>query len=217
MMRFVRVVTALLVFLLAGAAVSRAQGTAFEPRWYAEFAVAATLGHKSDSSLGLELGMQMSPTIDVFIEAGHMGNVGTTDLEARAQTVATAIGGTVASTADKVNYLDIGLRYKFTPRNQWHPYAALGIGVARVSPEVLWVVDGVTTDAPPGVTLGNDLTDSLNKFLLMIGGGTTYRFGTRYFVDGSYRYGHIFPKTGAIENDVAIKTQRVQIAFGVRF
>jgi hypothetical protein len=121
MMRFVRVVTSLVVFLLAGTAAARAQVTAIDQRWYAEFTTAATLGHKSDTSLGVELGMMnvAIPDLDVFIEAGHMFNVGTTDLEERAQTIATAIGGTVASTAHKVNYFDIGGRYRFSPRDRW--------------------------------------------------------------------------------------------------
>ena len=37
------------------------------------------------------------------------------------------------------------------------------------------------------------------------------------FVDATYRYGRIFPKTDTIENDVAITTQRVQAGVGIRF
>jgi opacity protein-like surface antigen len=222
MMRDVRVVTALVVFMLAGAAVSHAQTTT-EPMWYGEFTIAATLGHKSDKAVGGEAGMRITPDLDVFVEAGHMGNVGTTDLEARAQIVADFIGGTVGSTAHKVNFGVFGVRYHLPmikPIGKWHPYLAFGAGLARVKPEVTFAVNGtdVTGRLPEfGVQLGSDLTDSLNKAMIVVGGGATMDFKTRYLVDLSYRYGHILGKTGDIENDVAIKTQRVQIGVGVRF
>ena len=68
-----------------------------------------------------------------------------------------------------------------------------------------------------GVQLGADLTDSLNKALVMIGGGVNATFAGRFFGDLSYRYGHILSKTDVIEIDTAVKTQRLQIGVGVRF
>jgi opacity protein-like surface antigen len=219
MMRFARAVTCAVVIVMAGADRSQAQTTS-EPRWYGEIAAAATLGHKSDKAIAVEVGGRLAGTLDVFVEGGHMGNVGTADLEARAQKIANFIGGTVGSTADKVNFIDVGVRYRVPMTGMWHPYVAFGVGVAKVKPEVTFGVGGADVTGRLedfGVQLGSDLTDSLNKTFIMAGFGTTVRFASRYFADISYRYGHILAKTSVIENDVAIKTQRVQAGIGIRF
>src|SRR5262245_17243110 len=119
MMRFVRVQTWLVAFVLMGAAGASAQ-TSTEPKFYAEFTVAATLGHKSDTSVGGEAGYRLSDSIDAFMEATRMFNVGTSDLDARAQKIADAVGATVGSTAHKVTMVNFGLRYRFTTPNRWH-------------------------------------------------------------------------------------------------
>lgn len=51
----------------------------------------------------------------------------------------------------------------------------------------------------------------------MFGGGATVTFATRWFVDLSYRFGRILPKTSVIDLDAAINTQRAQVGVGVRF
>jgi opacity protein-like surface antigen len=53
--------------------------------------------------------------------------------------------------------------------------------------------------------------------MILVGAGATVNFRMKYFADLSYRYGHILGKSGSIEDDVAIKTQRVQIGVGLRF
>lgn len=220
MMRFARLVMCFVIIVLAGVSRSQAQTTS-EPRWYGEIAVAATLGHKSDKAFGGEIGGRLSETLDVFIEAGHMGNVGNDDLEARAQKIAAFLGGTVGSSAYKVNFFDIGLKYRVPMTGMWHPYVAVGVGLAKVKPEVTFGVGGtdVTGELESrGVQLGTDLSESQNRALVMAGGGTTIDFATRYFADVSYRYGHISEtKSG---DEVLIKglsTQRVQIGVGIRF
>jgi len=221
MMRFARLVTCFVIIMWAGASRSQAQ-TASEPRWYGEVAVAATLGHKSDKAFTGEVGGRLSDTLDVSIEAGHMGNVGNDDLDARAQKIADFLGGNVGSTAYKVNFGDIGLKYRVPMMTgMWHPYVALGIGVARVKPEVTFGVGGtdVTGElASRGVQLGTDLSESQSKVLVVLGVGTAINFATRYFADLSYRYGRIGEaKSG---DEILIKglsTQRVQIGLGIRF
>lgn len=219
-MRCTRVVTCFVIVMLAGVSRSQAQ-SASEARWYAEGTAAATLGHKSDSSFGGEVGGRLTDLFDVFIETGHMGNVGNTDLEARAQVIADFLGGTVGTSAYKMNFFDIGVKYRVMETGRWHPYVGLGLGFANIKPEVRFAVNGTdVTDQLPelGVQLGADLSESHNTFLFVLALGTQVNFGTRYFADLSYRYG----RTGEAsdDNEVLIKglnTQRVQIGGGIRF
>jgi len=220
MMRCARLVTCFGIVLVAGVTRLQAQ-SASEPRWYGEFTVGPTLGHKSDVSIGGEGGGRLTDVIDVFVEIGHMGNVGNTDLEARAQKIADFIGGTVGTTAYKMTYFDVGAKYRVMDTGPWHPYVGVGLGFGTIKPEVRWAVGGndVTDQLPSlGVQLGSDLSESHTAFLFMIGGGTTYTFMTRYFADLSYRYG----RTSEVSSDseVLIKglnTQRVQFGVGIRF
>ena len=206
------VIVPAIVMLAISAA--EAQTSAAPPRYFADVNAAATLGHKSDKAFGGEFGMQITLGFDVFVEGGHMGNVATTDLDDRAQLIASGFGATVGSTAEKVNFFDAGVRYRIPiTSNRWRPYVALGFGVASVSREVAFSLNPDEF----GVELGQDLSGSLVKALLMIGVGGDVDFGRRYFAGLSYRYGHIFPRGGAIENDVSIPTQRVQGAVGLKF
>src|SRR5262245_51475306 len=104
MMRFVRVVTCVVIGLTAVAAQSQAQtpGATDESNFYAGLTLGATFGHKSSGSVGGEAGGQVGP-VGIFLEGGHMMNVGTEDLDARALTIANAVGAT-ASASYKVNY-----------------------------------------------------------------------------------------------------------------
>jgi opacity protein-like surface antigen len=220
MMRLVRLVTCLVIVGLAGVSRSQAQTTT-EPRWYGEFTVAATLGHKSDKAFGGEVGGRLTGDVDVFVEGGHMGNVGNTDLEARAQKIANFLGGNVGSSGYKLNFFAIGLKYGVPMAGRYHPYVALGVGLATIKPEVTFGVGGtdVTGDlANRGVQLGADLSDSQNQLFILVGGGLMVNFATRYFADASYRYGRT---SAAKEGDETLikglNTQRVQIGVGVRF
>ncbi len=210
------------VAALCGATVAQAQSAApADGRYSAQIDIAATLGHKSDGSLGGELGYRFNDTWDFYFEFGHMGNVATSNLDSRAQLIANTIGAS-ESTVQKANYYDIGARYKLRPRGPWHPYAVAGLGAATVRTKTDFFVNGqdVTgqlANFTPQIQLGSDLSGSLTKALLVVGVGVTRPFKSRYFVDGSYRVGHIFPKTSVIENDVSINTQRVQIGVGIKF
>lgn len=219
-LRLVRVATCVGFFVAAGISSAQAQ-TAAEPRWYAEVTAAATLGHKSDSAFGAEGGGRLTQMLDVFVEGGHMGNVGNEDLEARAQKIANFIGGTVGSTAYKLNYFDVGVKYKLPVAVKYHPYLALGIGFASIKPEVSFAVNGTDVTGSLdqfGVQLGEDLSESQSSPLFVIGGGLMYDFLKRYFADVSYRYGRT---TQSEDNGEVImqglNTQRVQFGFGIRF
>src|SRR5438445_8254821 len=70
---------------------------------YAEVNVGATLGHKSDKSVGGEVGYRVTTAFDVFFEGGHIGNAATTTFEAKGQAIANSVGASV-SAVEKVNY-----------------------------------------------------------------------------------------------------------------
>jgi opacity protein-like surface antigen len=221
MKRCARIATLWLVgFLCAGAVSAQTQpppqGSDYP--FYGEFVVGTTFGHKAGGLFGAEIGGRISDDFDVFVEGGHMGNVGSTDLDARAQTIANAVNATF-SAAYHISYFDAGLRYKIVvPSPNIHPYVALGVGLAQVNAETVLSIGGTpVTPDQAGVTFGSDLNGTANKVMMVVGVGATWAFHERYFADVSYRLGHIFPKTSTIPDDTSINAQRLQLAIGLRF
>src|SRR5947209_1242403 len=220
MMRFARIVSCAVIGLVGAAAATQAQTPAAstEPSpFYAGVTFGATFGHKSSGSVGAEFGARVSGPAAVFVEAGHMMNVGTSDLDARAQTIANAVGAT-ASASYKASYFAVGVRVSPDLALAYRPYVAIGGGVAHVTAETALAVNGTTV--PPeslGVQFGSDLNGAENKPYFTIGAGVSYPFRNRFLLDASYRYGHISAKTGVIENDKGINTQRLQALVGVTF
>jgi opacity protein-like surface antigen len=214
-MRFARIVSYVVLGLLAVAARGQAQTPASSDTspFYAEFTGGANLGHTSSGTLGAEGGYRISGPYVVFFEAGHFFNVGSDDLDARAKVIGNA--------SYKISYYDAGLRYNFpvvAMKGLLHPYGLVGLGGAQVRAETTLSVNG--TVVPPeslGVQFGDDLNGSVGKFFLTFGGGVNYTIHERYFADASLRYGHIFPRTSVIEGDTGINTFRIQFGVGVRF
>jgi hypothetical protein len=222
MKRFGRCSTLVTVMAACGIGTAHAQtaGTTFPDRGYVELTVGATLGHKSNSSVGVEAGYTLNDEWQLFLEGGRMGNVATSDVDARALTIGNAIGASV-STVQRAAYFDIGAKYRILKEyGKWRPYALLGVGSAGVKTTVNFAINGndVTNQLGQyGVQLGKDLSGSVTKFFLTFGVGANALFGKRYLVDLSYRYGRIFPRTNDIVNDQGINTQRLQAGFGIRF
>jgi opacity protein-like surface antigen len=223
MKRFVRVAIVWLAGTLCiGAVSAHAQTTASsgsDPRVYVEFNGGPTLGHKSDTFIGGEIGLRLVAGLDVFIEGGHMGNAGTARLDTAAAKIATDfLGGTVTSTAKKVNYIDAGIRYHVHAIPVVHPYVLVGGGLAEVKTEATFAVNGTEVNvADRGVQLGGDLSGTTRKTFVVAGVGVNVPFLKRLFVDIGYRYGRIFPKTDDVETDATINTQRVLLGVGVSF
>jgi len=204
--------------LSIGAASAAAQG-APEPRLAIELLAGPTLGHKSSGFVAGELDWKLMDKLDVFVEGGHMANVGTSALDANATLIANAIGGQVGSTSIGVNHFDVGIKFHITPpRPNVEPYVIVGAGFASATTETTFTVNGQVVDpAAVGVQLGGDLSGSNTKAILIFGGGIVYPFGKRYFADFGYRFGGILSKVSDIENDVTIKTQRIILGVGMRF
>ena len=222
MKRFARTAIVWLVGF-TGAAAASAQtptpmpATGSEFPGYVEVNFGATLGNKSDKSVGGEAGYRVAENIVVFLEGGRIGNAATSAFDAKGQKVATAVGAAV-SAVEKVNYFDLGVRYHVPTSMMAHPYVAFGVGVAQVTNETVFSINGAAT-APEnlGIQSGTDLNGTLRSTFMMFGVGVDMTFATRCVVDISYRYGRISAKTSEIENDVPIPTNRVQVGIGIRF
>jgi opacity protein-like surface antigen len=221
MKRFACVVAVCLVSLVGvgiGSARAQAQApAAAESKMYGEFNFGPTLGHQSSAFFGGEFGLKLTGDLDLFVEAGHMNNVGTTDLDDRATVIANYLGGT-ASTAFVVNHADFGVRYNFSVSPKVKPYVLGAVGIANVETQATFTVNGAVVDpATKGVQLGGDLSGTANKTMLVFGFGVNVPFAERFFADLGYRYGTILAKTSNFETDTAIPTQRIILGAGIRF
>jgi opacity protein-like surface antigen len=197
-----------------------AAGTDESRRPYLELNVAATVGHNASGSFGGEAGIRVRNHLDVFLEAGRMRNIATSELDSRAQLIATAVGA-VSSAHYEVNFGDLGIRYRLPismMRGKVQPYVVAGVGLAQVRANTTFTVAGAAvTPSSLGILAGSDLEGALKKPLLMLGGGETVTFKKRFFADATIRYGRIFPRTSQIDSDTSINTLRLQLGVGVRF
>jgi opacity protein-like surface antigen len=211
-----------------GAAVPRAHAQAAagtDTKMSVEVTAGPTLGHKSSSFVAGEFDWRLTPKLDIFVEGGHMANVGTSLLDANANLIAGVIGdvgggsGSVSSSGIKVNHFDAGIKFWIDPFDpRLHPYVIAGLGVASAKTEVNFALNGTVVDpAAYGVQLGGDLSGTQTKTIIVVGGGVTIPVRERYFIDLGYRFGGILSNTSDIENDTAIKTQRIILGFGARF
>jgi opacity protein-like surface antigen len=220
MKRFACVAAVCLVATLGiGARSAQAQAApAADSKMYAEFNFGPTLGHKSSAFVGGEFGYRLTPDLDLVVDISHMNNVGTTELDDRAAIIASFLGGT-AATGFKANTFAFGARYRIPVAANLNPYVLGAVGVAHVKTEVEFTVNGTTIDPAtrPDLQLGDDLSGSTNRTLLVIGFGVNMPFKQRYFADLGYRYGQIFSKTLDNESLGSIPTQRIVLGVGIRF
>jgi len=219
MKRFACVAAVCLVAILCigGSSAEAQTASSADPQWYAELNAGPTLGHKSDAFFGVEAGYRLTSDLFIVAETGHMGNVGTTDLDERAAIIADFLGAT-ASTAFKVNHVSAGLRYNPAIAPSVHPYVLGEIGFASVKTEVEFSANGSVIDpAARGVQLGGDLSGTHGKTMLVFGFGVNLPFKDRYFADLGYRFGYILAKTSNFETDTGIPTQRIILGAGIRF
>jgi opacity protein-like surface antigen len=188
----------------------------------AAFTLGPTFGNKSSMSFGGEVDYKLATEWEAFAEFGRMLNVASEMTDERAALIATSIGAS-PSVASRATYFDVGMKYLLVPfGGGYQPYAALGFGFAHVSQDVVFSVNDSELSEEQlaeqyGVQLGSDLAGSTIKPLFLIGAGITRSFYSRYYLDLSYRYGRIFAKTGTIEDDKGMNTNRLQLGIGVRF
>jgi opacity protein-like surface antigen len=208
----------LVAILAFGVATAHAQAPAGSAP-FATFVAGGTFGHTSGALFGVEGGWPLNPSWDVVVELGRMLNTATGDVDAAASTISQFLsrGGTSASfsATQPATYFDGGVRYRLPPTGRFEPYAGLGVGVARVSRDVEFAVNGnnVTDRLLPdfGVQLGADLAGSESKALVTLGIGAQFTIKRSVLGDVSYRYGRVF-LTGN-----GLNTNRLQFGIGMRF
>jgi opacity protein-like surface antigen len=101
-----------------------------------------------------------------------------------------------------------------SPIGKAQPYIMAGGGIAKVQNNVAFTIGGTDVTAnlqQYGVALGADLSGSVTKAMLTLGGGVTLPVWQRLILDFQYRYGRIFT------DDQAITAQRAGLGLGIGF
>jgi opacity protein-like surface antigen len=186
---------------------------------YGEFVAQAAFGNVTSNSFGGEIGINVLPDLQVFIEGGHMGDVATPSISDAAKLIAGALSQSQPapvgySVKQPVTFGAAGLRYLIPVQSPVRPYVMGGLGLAKVQQQFAVTIGGTdvtSTLDQYGVQLGTDLSGSFTKLLLVVGGGVTYPVWQHLVVDLQYRYGRIFA------DDQGINTHRAGIGVGVRF
>jgi opacity protein-like surface antigen len=214
-MRRFPIALATALVLIAGVAQAQTMpGSPAPPRRFVEFTLGPTFGHTTSLSLGVEGGVPLSESFDVFVEGGRMRNVATSDLDAAAAIVAQFIAGT-GTAKQSVGYFDGGLRYLIPTTGRYEPYVLFGVGVAKVSRSATFTVGGTDVTSQLldrfGVQLGGDLLEDESAALVTFGVGARFNVRGKLVADASYRYARIFLA------EQGLNTNRLQFGIGIRF
>jgi opacity protein-like surface antigen len=189
-------------------------------RGYAEGVAQSAFGNQTSQSYGGEIGLTISPALQIFVEGGRVRNVAPETLATNAQAIATALGsvqpGTVTFVAkEPTTFGTAGLKYVFPLSNtKAQLYALGGFGAARVTQDVHFLIGGtdITSNITQfGIVLGSDLSGDLTKAMMTIGGGVVWPVWEHVIVDFQYRYGRIFVP------DQGINLNRAGLGIGVQF
>jgi len=201
-----------------GASVAHAQAAAGATApWSIGVAGSATFGNRTGGAFGVEVGRRMAHEVGLFAEAGRLLNLGTSDLDARAQRIGTVIGASSDPTY-RVTYVDAGLRYELPAVRRLRPYALAGAGAARVTTVASFSTNGREASlGDAGVRLGADLEGTITNPYLTGGAGAIWNIGNRYALDASYRYGRMLARTSEIDGDTGIDVNRVRLGGVIRF
>jgi hypothetical protein len=211
---------ALAMAILACGRVAAAQPAPAADRGYAELVVQSAFGNVTSQSFGVEAGVTVWPNLQVFVEAGKVRDVATTEIGVAAQTIAGFLSQTQSAVAfsvkEPVTFGVAGVKYLIPLSNSTlRPYVLGGIGIASVSQNVAFTIAGsdVTSSLATsyGVALGTDLSGSFTKPMFVAGGGVMWPAWQRLVVDAQFRFGRI------LADDGGINVSRAGIGVGVRF
>jgi opacity protein-like surface antigen len=190
-------------------------GTTPSSRGYIEAVAQSTFGNVTSQSYGGEFGVTLTYGLQFFVEAGRTGDVATSLTQSAAQMIATGVAadlpGVMAHVRQPVTFGVAGL--KIVPSDgPVQPYGMAGFGAARIKNDVTFTVNGAdVTSTLPGVTLGTDLSGSVTKPMLTLGGGVMWAAWRHLALDFQFRYGRIFA------DQEGINVTRAGIGAGVRF
>jgi opacity protein-like surface antigen len=186
---------------------------------YVEGVLQSAFGNVTSQSYGAEAGFTITTGLQVFVEAGRIRDVATSDLGINAQTIA---GALIQSQNSSVSYTVkepatfgvAGLKYLIPVASNLGPYVMGGFGVARYTKDVRFLVGGTDVTgnlAQYGVVLGSDLSGNFTRPMLSLGLGATWPAWQSVIVDFQYRYGRIFGE------GQGINVNRAGVGIGVRF
>jgi opacity protein-like surface antigen len=204
--------------LLGCAAAARAQtasGAASAPvRGYVAGVAEAAFGNQTSQSYGAEAGVAVSKVLQVFVEGGEVRTAAPAAQGTNAQLIATGLGATFTA-KQPVGFGVAGVRYLVpVSGSKVQPYLSIGAGAARVTQDVHFFVAGadVTSNVTQlGAVLGSDLSGSVTKAMVAIGGGVVWPVWQHVFVDLHYRYGRVFVP------DQGLNLNRAGLSIGYRF
>lgn len=215
-----RLVFALLVSTIALGGVAHAQTGATADKGYVEAVGQSSFGNVTSQNFGAEVGFTIAPHLQVFAEIGKTRDVATTALGSNAQRMAGALiavdPNTSYSVKEPVTFGAFGLRFLVPVSGKAQPYLLGGGGIAKVTPDVKFVVGGsdVTANlqqAPYYLVLGSDLSGSSTKPMFVVGGGVAYPVWKQLLLDFQVRFGRI------LAEDEAITVGRAGLGIGIRF
>jgi opacity protein-like surface antigen len=219
-------VLALMVSAIVLGGVAQAQttagggGAAAEPgTGYVEGVGQSAFSNVQSQSYGAEAGYTITTGVQVFVEAGRIRDVATADLGVNAPTIAGALtqaqSNSVGYTVkEPVTFGVAGVKYLIPVNSKAQPYVLGGIGVARYTKDVRFLVAGTDVTGSIvqyGVVLGSDLSGAFTRAMLTLGGGVVWPVGHSLIVDFQYRFGRIFA------DNQGINVSRAGIGIGVRF
>ena len=183
-----------------------------------QYDVGLTMGNTTSGATGFEAGWWATDNLKLYVASSWMFDVTTSDVEDRAKIIADAIGGTAEMKQSAVG-VDFGARYAVDLGSSYVPFVLAGFGFAGLDTEPTFIVNGqdVTDDLVNlGARLGRDLDSERTQPYFVFGLGVSRAFSSRYFLEGSYRYGRIFADD-SIPDDPGVNTNRLQVSFGARF
>jgi opacity protein-like surface antigen len=188
-------------------------------RGYVEGVAQSAFGNVTSQSFGGEVGFNLTPTIQVFGEGGHVGDAATAAIGTAAQLIAGYLSTAQPQPVDysvkqPVTFGAAGIRYLFpTTSPAVTPYVLAGGGAAAVKSDVKFTIAGseVTNNLGDyGVVLGSDLSGSVTKAMLVVGGGVQWAAWRQMIVDLQYRYNRVF-------TDPGMNINRAGVGIGFRF
>ena len=176
-------------------------------------------GNKSSSALSGEIGVRVTPMIDVFVEGSYLKDTIPAETVTLAAPIVTYLGrfGTASFTADQpTTVVNVGAKINFDITDKMRAYVAAGGGMGKVQYRTAFVLGGTDVTGSLlgtyGVQVGGDLasvTDTAAAF--MFGGGVHMLVAGPVVADASYRFNRI-NVPGA-----PLNASRVQVTVGVKF
>jgi len=189
-----------------------ASATSSTQKGYAEVVAQSAFGNVTSQSFGGEIGFNLQPELQIFVDAGMVRDAAPASLGTDAQRIAVGIAN-VAGNADfhvkaPVTFGVVGVKYLVQTGNKYTPYVMAGGGFAQVKRDVTFTTSG--GDLTQFVTVGSDLSGDETKGMISAGVGVQVPFGSALVVDVNYRYGRVFTSDG-------LNINRAGIGVGVRF